>query len=70
MWKACTFPVTFNCISIEFILAFAAIDNEPCVEESRCLDCRLCQSIIQVFNYDNVSHCVERRTESLIRKYN
>lgn len=67
--EACIFPVIFNCISIEFILTFAAIANEPCVEESRCLDYMLCQSIIQRFNYDNVLHLVER-TASPIRKYN
>lgn len=51
-------------------MAFAATANEPYVEESRCLDDMLLQSIIQTSTYDNVLHCVERRMASPIRKYN
>ena len=69
MWEACIFLVTFNCINMEFILAFAAIANKPHVEESRCLEYVLLQSIIQMSIFDDV-YRVERRTASPIRKYN
>lgn len=69
MWEACIFPVTFNCINMEFILAFAATANEPYVEESRCLDCILLQSIIQMSIYVSVSNYMERRVASPIRKH-
>lgn len=52
-----------------FSLAFVATTNEPYVEESRCLDYTLFQSIMQISVYDNMCHCVkQRRAASPVRK--